>query len=98
MQLIKESKVTFGLGNHQGLVLENNGNYRDIKRPPYHMCAFKSDIAKNVKFREVYSDSGQSVEDFDWLRRLYPRLNTEAHIPKILHRYRYSSETTASIK
>ena len=91
--------VSFGLGNpHEGLVLNNSGNYNNIKRPPYHMCVFRRTLAQTVKFRDTYSTTGQSIEDIDWLKRLYPKLETEIHIPEYLHIYRYNSNSTASIK
>ena len=95
----KPLDVSFGLGNpHEGLSLDINGNYNPIKRPPYHMCIYKKNLACMHQFREVWSDEGQSVEDIDWLMRLYPSLNSEHHIKKVLHNYIYDSKTTTSRK
>jgi len=95
----KPLHVSFGLGNpHEGLSLDSIGNYNPIRRPPYHMCIFKKSLACVIQFREVWSDQGQSIEDIDWLLRLYPSLSSEHHIEKALHNYIYNSETTASRK
>ena len=95
----KPLHVSFGLGNpHEGLSLNVDGSYNPIKRPPYHMCIFKRSIASITQFREVWSNDGQSIEDIDWLLRLYPSLGSEYHIEKVLHNYIYNSETTASRK
>ena len=95
----KQLDVSFGLGNpHEGLSLDNNGNYNPIKRPPYHMCIYKRNLACAHQFREAWSHEGQSIEDIDWLLRLYPTLKSEHHIDKVLHNYIYDSETTSSRK
>jgi glycosyltransferase involved in cell wall biosynthesis len=93
----RKFNVSFGLGNpHEGLVLDDTNNYRPILRPPYHMCLYKSDFAKRIDFRQIYNNSGQSVEDIDWLLRLYPLLSTEHHIPEYLHFYIYDSNKSSS--
>jgi glycosyltransferase involved in cell wall biosynthesis len=94
----KPLKVSFGLGNpHEPLVCDTNGNYKDILRPPYHVCGWKSAIAKQEQFRHVISESGQSCEDIDWCLRLYIKCATSYHIPTIIHYYTFSSATTSSL-
>jgi len=91
-------EVTFGLGNpHEKLVRQGN-LYNPIKRPPYHVCAWKSEIAKTVKFEVVHSPSGQSIEDINWVSRLYPLCKKSFHINDTLHYYVYNTESTCSIK
>ena len=91
--------VTFGLGNpHQSLYRLANGRLGPIKRPPYHMCVWKTLIGQSETFNSVFSADGQSIEDIDWLLRLYKKSRTAAHIPKVLHFYNYSSETTRSTR
>jgi glycosyltransferase involved in cell wall biosynthesis len=90
--------VEFGIGNPHGqLWRDEDGFLGDIKRPPYHMCLWRSDIAKSESFNPVYGANGQSSEDIDWLMRLYPKIQTEHHIDDSLHGYIYSSETTTSL-
>jgi glycosyltransferase involved in cell wall biosynthesis len=90
--------VEFGIGNPHGqLWRDEDGFLGDIKRPPYHMCLWRSDIAKSEAFNPVYGANGQSSEDIDWLMRLYPKIQTEHHIDDSLHGYIYSSQTTTSL-
>ena len=89
--------VEFGTGNPHGqLWRTQEGMLGDIKRPPYHMCLWRREIAQSEEFRPMYGANGQSTEDIDWLMRLYPKVQTEHHIDDSLHGYIWSSETTAS--
>ena len=90
--------VEFGIGNPHGhLWRDEDGFLGDIKRPPYHMCVWRREIAQSEAFNPVYGANGQSSEDVDWLMRLYPKVQTEHHIPDALHGYIYSSQTTTSL-
>lgn len=90
--------VEFGIGNPHGhLWRDEDGFLGDIKRPPYHMCVWRREIAQSETFNPVYGANGQSSEDIDWLLRLYPKVQTEYHIPDALHGYIYNSQTTASL-
>jgi len=90
--------VEFGIGNPHGhLWRDEDGFLGDIKRPPYHMCVWRREIAQSETFNPVYGANGQSSEDIDWLLRLYPKVQTEYHIPDALHGYIYSSQTTTSL-
>ena len=90
--------VEFGIGNPHGqLWRDEDGFLGDIKRPPYHMCLWRRDIAVTEEFKPVYGANGQSSEDIDWLMRLYPKIQTEHHIEDSLHGYIYNSKTTASL-
>jgi len=90
--------VEFGIGNPHGqLWRDEDGFLGDIKRPPYHMCVWRREIAVSEAFNPVYGSNGQSTEDIDWLMRLYPKVQTEYHISDALHGYIYNSNTTASL-
>jgi glycosyltransferase involved in cell wall biosynthesis len=90
--------VEFGIGNPHGqLWRTQEGMLGDIKRPPYHMCLWRREIAQSEEFRPMYGANGQSTEDIDWLMRLYPKVQTEHHIDAPLHMYIYNSNTTASL-
>ena len=90
--------VEFGIGNPHGqLWRDEDGFLGDIKRPPYHMCLWRREIAQSEAFNPVYGANGQSSEDIDWLMRLYPKIQTEHHIDDSLHGYIYSSQTTTSL-
>ncbi len=90
--------VEFGIGNPHGqLWRDEDGFLGDIKRPPYHMCLWRRDVAITEDFRPMYGANGQSTEDIDWLMRLYPKIQTEHHIDAPLHMYIYNSNTTTSL-
>lgn len=90
--------VSFGIGNPHGQLWRNEeGLLGDIKRPPYHMCLWRREIAQSEEFRPMYGANGQSTEDIDWLMRLYPKVQTEYHIPEPMHMYIYNSNSTASL-
>jgi glycosyltransferase involved in cell wall biosynthesis len=91
--------VSFGMGNPHGQLWRNEeGLLGDIKRPPYHMCLWKRDLAQSEEFRPMFAANGQSYgEDIDWLMRLYPKVQTEYHIPEPMHMYVYNSKTTTSL-
>lgn len=89
----KSFVVNFRMGNpHEGLKIAGD-IYLPIKRPPYHMCVWKSRIAKGVSFRSV-----SYGEDIDWCCRMYPHVKSEMHVDKILHYYKYSDGTSESIQ
>jgi glycosyltransferase involved in cell wall biosynthesis len=91
--------VSFGIGNPHGQLWRNEeGLLGDIKRPPYHMCLWKRELAQSEQFRPMFAANGQSYgEDIDWLLRLYPKVQTEHHIQEPLHMYVYNSNTTTSL-
>jgi glycosyltransferase involved in cell wall biosynthesis len=90
----KEFTVNFGLNNpNEPASIDQAGNYRNIRRKPYHMCIWKGVIAKNTPFKEI-----SYGEDIDWIMRLCQRCKTETHIDKQLHFYRYSDSTSESIQ
>lgn len=64
-----------------------------VRRPPFHMCFWKGDIAKNTKF-----ENSSYGEDYAWCLKMYPQVKTETHIDKILHLYRYSDSLSESIQ
>ena len=91
--------VSFGIGNPHGQLWRNeDGLLGDIKRPPYHMCLWRRELAQSEEFRPMFAANGQSYgEDIDWLLRLYPKVQTEHHIKEPMHMYVYNSSTTTSL-
>lgn len=65
------------------------GEYRDVKRMPFHICAWKSEIAKSEDFPDV----GYG-EDWDWCKRILAKTNTQYKIDKVLHHYVFDSNVT----
>jgi len=92
-------QVTFGIGNPHGrLWRDSQGNLGPIRRPPYHMCVWRRELAQSEEFNPMIGANGQSFgEDLDWLVRLYPKVQTEYHINEFLHGYIYNHATTTSL-
>jgi len=99
----KEARVFAEMGNpHEHVLPDPNDptRYKDTLRPPYHWCCWKTSLAASESFREVWShgDSGQSMEDIDWLTRLYPKVEESIYLQgHYLHIYRYSTEISESL-
>ena len=66
-----------------------NSEYKDVKRMPFHICAWKSEIAKSEDFPDV----GYG-EDWDWCKRLLSKTKTQYKIDKLLHHYVFDSKVT----
>ena len=64
-----------------------------LLRPPYHMCMWRRKIAKNFRF--TASSYG---EDIAWISAMLPFVQSETHLDKVLHHYRYSDSTSESIR
>jgi hypothetical protein len=97
-----EAKVFAKMGNpHEDVLPDVTGTrYRDTLRPPYHWCCWKTSLASSEAFRASFShgDRGQSTEDIDWLRRLYPKVEESVYLEgQFLHVYRWSNQTTESV-
>ena len=95
----RSMNVSFGIGNPHGqLWITPNGTLGDIKRPPYHMCLWRRELAKSEEFAPLIGPNGQSYgEDLDWILRLSNKAQTEHHINNKLHIYVYNSKTTTSL-
>jgi hypothetical protein len=77
-----------------GLKYENT-EYRPgipVYRKPFHMCAWNSNLTKQVKFNNI-----SLTEDWSWIEQLCKIAKTEYHIDKILHYYIYNRDTTTSV-
>lgn len=91
-----EFRVFFDIKNgHDPVCRGTDGNFKDLKRFPYHMCFWRSDVAKTIPFRN--SSYG---EDLDWCSRMMQsgRINTQVKIDKILHYYRFEDSKSESLK
>lgn len=83
--------VTFGLGNEVEHNTKDNGMYTDIKRPPFHVCAW------HERFK-IFSYPAQNfAEDWGFVEKAIQAANTEHFIDKVLHHYNFSpSQTTVT--
>jgi glycosyltransferase involved in cell wall biosynthesis len=66
---------------------------KHVRRPPFHICYWRSEIAKQSKFEQ--SSYG---EDYAWCLGMYPLIKSETHIDKYLHLYKYDDRTSESIQ
>lgn len=62
---------------------------KDITRPPYHVCCWRTALAQTASFADC-----NYGEDVFWLRQLWPQIKTSHHIDEVLHTYRWSSGAT----
>ena len=98
-----EARVFARMGNPHEHVLpdpKDPTRYKDTLRPPYHWCCWKTSLASSEAFRASYSQGnvGQSTEDIDWLKRLYPKVEERVYLEgHYLHIYRWSNDTTESV-
>lgn len=91
--------VTFDYGNPTEGVdykfLSRNPNYM-VKRPPWHVCVWKSEIAKSEKFINIRNEYNESCEDAEWIERLNKKVNNFYKIDDVLHKYIYRSKISRS--
>lgn len=59
------------------------------RRRPWHVCAWRSDFARLGVFTEI-----NYGEDAAWVAQVAPFAKSYLHIPKVLHYYRHSSDST----
>jgi hypothetical protein len=64
---------------------------KPIYRKPFHICAWNTKIAKQVKFKDI-----SFTEDWTWVEELCKIAKTQHSIDNILHYYIYNSNTTTS--
>lgn len=60
-----------------------------IKRRPFHVCAFRGDIARRYHFPDKMWG-----EDWEWCEQVLKDVKTQVHIDEILHIYRFNTEVT----
>jgi glycosyltransferase involved in cell wall biosynthesis len=90
----KEFMVDFDLNNNnEPAIMDANGNYHNIRRKPFHMCVWRSIIAKNTPFQDI-----SYGEDLAWIINLSMRCKKQYKINKVLHYYRYDDRTSESIQ
>ena len=66
-----------------------DGKYIDIKRKPFHICVWRSEIAKS----EEFPDSNYG-EDWAWCEKLLNKVGSAYKIDSVLHHYIWSSDVT----
>lgn len=71
---------------------EASPNY-PVRRNIWHTCPIRSSIAKEHEFSKLNHN-----EDWTWIERLLPYIQTSYHIPFILNQYNHSSKTSIADK
>ncbi len=74
---------------NEEVVKDDNGDYKDCKRQPFHVCVWRTSIAQSVDFEDM-----SYGEDWAWSKLLIPQVETWCKIDRFLHIYRYDSEHT----
>jgi hypothetical protein len=85
--------VSFDLGNeNEQCRQDNEGQWVNIKRAPFHNMCWKSELAKS----ELFPDASYS-EDWHWAKRLIPKVKSSFKIDKCLTVYRYNDKVTEAL-
>jgi hypothetical protein len=81
--------VNFGIDNDNEQAYAIDGIWQDIKRKPFHTCAWKSEIAKKYHFPDI----GYG-EDWLWCEQLLRDVKTEHKINIPIMCYRWDEGVT----
>ena len=87
--------VNFGLEyeNEPAQHPETNEFKSSITRKPFHVCAWRTELAKTSRFPHI-----NYGEDDVWLRPLWKKAKSQHRINKMLHFYRYSDSISEAKK
>ncbi len=80
-------RVRFGIEFENQAAAEHGE--RDITRKPWHLCAWRSDLAKSARFPDI-----SYGEDAEWAAQLWPKIERQVRIDKVLHYYNWSPDIT----
>lgn len=91
----EEVMVSFDMRHpgNDGLRRGSDGKLVDMKRLPWHMCVWKSTIAKETHFKDE-----SWGEDWDWCSRMIPKVNKQVKLFDVLHYYQYSDDESESLQ
>jgi len=80
--------VTHKLGNPIEHNCDENGNYLDCKRPPFHNCAWHN------KFKKFHFPFVSYAEDWGWIKQFIDLAETEYFINEIIYKYNFDPKVT----
>jgi hypothetical protein len=84
-------KVTTVLGAHNQQPRHlSGGRYSDIIRTPWHFNCWRTELARQFKFPEVFN----GAEDAFWLNQILPAVKTSRKVDAVLFHHFYDSRTT----
>lgn len=87
----KEFIVTVGLGNPVEHNSDGEGNYTDLKRPPFTQAAW------NHKFKQVPFPDLMYGEDAVWGELVNKQAHSEIHIPEVLQGYNFDPAVSEAV-
>lgn len=76
-------------------LIKNNPDYK-VKRPPWHNCIWKKELAISEPFIEIRNEHNESCEDADWISKLTQKVTSPYKIENKLHKYIYRSDISRS--
>lgn len=84
-----EFEVDFSIEHINEDAEQFDGIWKNIKRQPFHVCVWKTEIAQKYRFPDA-----SYGEDWHWCKRVLKDIKTEYRINKKLHFYRYRDNIT----
>lgn len=82
--------VRFGVEyENQEAYVNNEGIWQDITRKPFHVCVWRSEIAKKHRFPDA-----SYGEDWHWAQRALNDVKRQVRINETLHLYTYDDAIT----
>lgn len=84
------SLIDMSLAHNENEEVNPNGV---IRRTVWHICPIRSEIAKSEQFNDINHN-----EDFDWMQRIIPKLQSEAKANTILTQYNHSEKNSEADK
>lgn len=85
-------KVNFDLNNENEPAGRRNGRWVDIKRKPFHCCAWRWDLAKSSHYPDL-----NYGEDSAFCEPLWQIAEGQHRIDKAIHFYQYNDKVTEAI-
>lgn len=82
-------QVSFSIENENQEARQENGKWVDIIRKPFHTSVWRTSIAQSERFADA-----SYGEDWDWCKRLIPKVKSEFWIDKVLCRYIFDENVT----
>lgn len=87
----KEFIVTVGLGNDIEHKDDGEGNYIDLKRPPFTQAVWHS------RFKHIPFPDKNYAEDSEWAEQVLKEAKTEIHIPEVLQGYNFDPAVSEAV-
>lgn len=81
--LMGEERMSFESGGEY-IIDQSNPSWITWDYPPTHLCPVRAEIAKSVPFEDL-----NVGEDSTWQRAVYPLLNSEVFIDRVLYQYHF---------